>query len=123
MATSNHPLGELIGQVRATNGWSLEDVCARARRQGHTISPQNISRLSSEPVVTMKASTVRALACGLGVPPEAVVSAALKSMGFPVDKPAPSTEDAIGSDPRLSERDRRVLLAALAQFVTSAEDA
>ncbi len=115
--TPKHALGRLIADVMQTNGWTLADVSRRASQHGQQLSPQNVSRLRNEPIVSVVGKWVQALAYGLDLPPATIATAAVQSMGFTIDGPAVvSPEDSIAHDQRLSERDRRLVLAVLREL-------
>ena len=112
--TPKHELARLIDATTEANRWSLADVSARAKGRGHALSQQNLSRIRTEPVVTLVAKQVRALAAGLDLPVSVVVDATLRSMGFPTtDQITVTPEDAVQRDERLGTRDRRILTAVL----------
>lgn len=115
--TTKHELATLIDSAMKANGWSLREVSARAKAQGHSLSQQNISRIRSEPVVNLVAKQARGLAAGLQVPVSVVVDAALKSMGFTPTSPLGVTpEEAVLRDESLGARDRRVVSAVLREL-------
>lgn len=110
---SAHHLAALIEQRRDANGWSNQDIAQRARREGHQLSHQNISRICNNPVIGLKADLARALASGLDLPVEEVVRATLLSMGFQIGEGRTTPEEAVKSDPDLSSEARQMLLTQL----------
>lgn len=115
--TTSHALGRLIDDTMRTNGWTLDELSTRAGHQGHQLSPQNISRIRRQPVLTVVGKQIRALVAALGLPASVVLAAAVESMGFSTAGPQlVSPEDALVYDDRLSERDRRVALAVLTEL-------
>jgi transcriptional regulator with XRE-family HTH domain len=105
-----HTLARLIDAVADARGLSDEDIARRARSRGHQLSKSNISRIRNEPVKTINASVMRALADGLGLPVTAVLQAALKAMGLPAGEVSNSFEDVVKGDPSLIPEARDHLL-------------
>lgn len=113
--TEPRDLAGLIDAVKLANGWSDEDIAARARAAGHAISKQNVSRTRTEPVLQVSSKFMRGLAAGLGVALVDVVRAALVSAGLPdAIGESVSAEWAIRHDPDVPAHLRRVLLTLLA---------
>ncbi len=116
--TVKHPLAELIDQVKAANNWSDPILVSRARAAGFELTTQNISRYRNEiPLVSIKAEIIRALSAALGVSVQQVGLAGLASMGLAVhDLAAASPEQAIRTDPSLSESNKASLLHLLEEL-------
>lgn len=109
-----HPLGKLIDEVQRRNGWSLRALQKRGEDLGlHRVSHANLGRLKGEPLVSVKGSNIKELSAVLGVPESVVARAALASMGVTLPREAATPEEAVWADVTLSERDKRVVLAAL----------
>jgi len=119
--SSAHALAALIEQRKESNGWSNNDIGQRAARAGHQLSGKNVWRLTTQPVITLKAETMRALASGLDLPVMEVVQAALLSMGFKVTEGRATPEEAVAADPALSSEAKRMLLAQLEALRTGGE--
>jgi hypothetical protein len=113
-----HPVAVLIDSVKAVEECSDQDLVNRARARGHPTSKQNLSRIRTQPVVTVSAEQVAMLSDALRVPRERVVAAYLEAMGLPYrEGGSVGTEDAIRADPRLSSDDKDVLLDLLRSMV------
>ena len=118
-----HPLAELIDDAMTANGWSGADVARRASDAGYSLSPQNISRIRLEPVVTLVAKQARALSAGLAIPVNVVIDATLRSMGFTYGAGTTiGVEEAVRLDEHLGERDRRVILAVVRELTAGADE-
>lgn len=115
--TEPRDLAALIDAVKHVNGWSDEDIAARARAAGHDMSKQNMSRIRTErPLRQIGSKAMRALSAGLGVALVDVVRAALVSAELPdAIGESVSAEWAIRHDPDVSATMRRVLLTLLAE--------
>jgi transcriptional regulator with XRE-family HTH domain len=107
-------LGRLISDVQAANKWSYADIAENARVAGRRLSKSRVESLRNDRLPSISIKAIEALAAGLRVTPERVAQAALESMGYSLASEAASAQEAISSDPTLSEPVRRVLLAALA---------
>jgi len=110
---NTHPLGQLIAQVEAANGWSDVDVARRATADGYPMSKSNISRIRIEPVKSVVPAQVRGLAAGLGISRSQVALTSLASAGIHVTQEPNSVEDAIRRDIMLSEAEKKMLLTVL----------
>lgn len=115
--TEPRDLGALIDAVKHANGWSDEDIAARAKEAGYDTTKQNISRARHErPLRRISAEFMRALAAGLGVALVEVVRAALVSAELPdTVGESVSAEWAIRHDPEVPAQLRRVLLTLLTE--------
>lgn len=110
---NTHPLGQLVDQVEAANGWSDVDVAQRATSAGYPMSKSNISRIRNEPVKSVIPAQVRGLAAGLGISQSQVALTSLTSAGIHVAQEPNSVEDAVRRDLMLSEADKKTLLTVL----------
>lgn len=114
MEQPRHQLATLIDQARDANGWSDTDIVKRATAAGHKLGKSNLSRIRNTEVVSITASTIRALAAGLGVPEAEVARAALASMGIEMpDLSGLDLETVVKVEPNLSVRDKQMLLDML----------
>lgn len=113
-----HPLGQLIQSVEDSRGWTLREIARRIdERAGRTISHAYVARLKKKPISSITYETIHALAVGLDVPEHLVGAAALETMGVrDLDQSEAGAAVAIARDPDLSERDRRILLAAVREM-------
>ncbi|UEJ82674.1 hypothetical protein Bra3105_17890 [Brachybacterium halotolerans subsp. kimchii] len=113
-----HPLGQLIQSVEDSRGWTLREIARRIdERAGRTISHAYVARLKKKPISSVTYETIHALAVGLDVPERLVGAAALETMGVrDLDQSEAGAAVAIARDPGLSERDRRILLAAVREM-------
>ncbi|MBM6622633.1 hypothetical protein JTF08_13540 [Micrococcaceae bacterium RIT802] len=110
-----HPLGSLIQEALDRNGWSLRHLSKRAADAGSPMSHTNLGRIKDEPVISIKAETIRMLAKILMVSESRVAQAALESMGIAHSGSAdPSIEDVVRTSTELSEYDQQLLTAVLA---------
>lgn len=109
-----HALGRLIDEAADSQGLTMREVARRSTLAGYPMSPQNLSRIRRDPVVSIAVGMVRAIAAGLAVPAESVVAAAAASMGVVAAKATP--ESAIAADPSLTTAQRRALLGTLVAF-------
>lgn len=110
------PLGDLIEEVRALNGWSQQQVADRANKAlgERVLSKQNVSRLTAEyPLTSVTRRAIQALAAGLGVSADRVALAAFQSMGFRPPAMDLTPAEAIARDPSLSTDTKGALLAIL----------
>jgi len=105
-----HELGELIASVQAANGWSDRDLERRADKLELGASKSNFSRLKNQPLISVKGSLIKDLSVLLSVSEKTIADAALASMGVRIDRDHVSLEDAVRSEPELSERDQRIAL-------------
>jgi hypothetical protein len=119
---TTHPLGQLIDQVEAANGWSDVDVARRATAAGYPMSKSNISRIRTEPVRSVVPAQVRGLAAGLGISQSQVALTSMTSAGIHVAQEANSVEDAVRRDLLLSEADKKVLLTMLGAMHAARKD-
>lgn len=112
-----HPLGALIAERMRRNGWSLDDVVARATAQGHKLGRSNLHRLQKAPPESLTRATLAALAAGLGVTQLTVANAALRSMGIePLATEMTDSLVTIRLDPTLSDTNRRQLTTLIGQM-------
>lgn len=118
-----HPLGQLFQSVEDAQGWSLREIGRRIERTGRKMSYAYVARLKKEPVSSITYETIRALAVGLDVPERVVGLAALESMGVhDVDPTEIGAAASIARAPDLTERDRRILLAAVREMQRGQDD-
>lgn len=109
-----HALAALIDHIREVNGWSDSDIVAQSSAQGHKLSKSNLSRIRNTDVVSITATTIRALAAGLRIPETEVARSALASMGVDLpDLRGLDLETAIRLDASISAEDRSLLLDIL----------
>ncbi len=109
-----HALAALIDRIREVNGWSDSDIVAQSSNQGHKLSKSNLSRIRNTDVVSITATTIRALAAGLRIPETEVARSALMSMGVDLpDLRGLDLETAIRLDTSISAEDRSLLLDIL----------
>ena len=116
MAAMNErsPLRELYDSVTRANGWSMRDVEARTAARDLRLSKSRIGQLiNTWPLDSISASSVYALAGGLGIAPERVALAAVQSMGFRVTADSITPAEAIMRDETLTEDTRAALLSIL----------
>lgn len=114
--TTKHQLDQLIEGVKSANGWSDPDLVTNAEERGHVLSKSNISRMRN-PLVSIKAEIVFALAAGLRVSPGQVAIAAVESMGIALPNyESPTPEQSVRLDTTLSVKDKGVVLALLQQL-------
>ena len=115
-----HPLGRLIQSVEDSRGWSLREIGRRIEREGRSISHAYVARLKRQPITY---ETIKALPVGLDAPERVVGIAALESMGVhDVDPSEADLAATIARDSSLTERDRRVLLAAVREMQREQDD-
>lgn len=114
-----HQLAQLIDGVKSANGWSDPDLVHNAKEKGHVLSKSNIARYR-KPVVSIKGEVILALAAGLRVTPAQVAVATIESMGIHLPSyDAPTPEQAVRLDTKLSARDKQSVLALLTHLRTS----
>lgn len=114
MSDERHALGRLIDEAAAAQGLTMRQVALRSTEAGYPMSPQNLSRIRRDPVVSIAVGMVNAVAAGIAVPAGSVVAAAAESMGvLPL---AASPETAIAADASLTRAQRRALLGTLVAF-------
>lgn len=112
-----HPLGQLIQSAEDSNGWTLREISRRVGRGGMSMSHSYVANLKTKPIRSITYDMVQALALGLAVPERTVALAAVASMGVHDIQPEEAgAAVAIARDPSLSERDRRILLAAVREM-------
>lgn len=110
-----HPLGSLIQEALDRNGWSLRHLSKRAADAGSPMSHTNLGRIKDEPVISIKADTIRLLAKILNVSESRVAQAALDSMGIShAGTQDPSIEDVVRTSTEISAYDQQLLTAMLA---------
>jgi hypothetical protein len=109
------PLARLIDTLKSTNDWSDPVIVENAQRDGHDLTKSNISRIRNEdPLLSIKGSTILALAAGLRVSAAQVAIAAVESMGIVLPSyERPTVEQVVRLDMTLAERDRTILLATM----------
>lgn len=106
-----HALGQLIEDCKAVNRWSNGDI---ARQSKDRITRTRVQQLAKDPIKAMPTlRVVEGLALGLRVPGWVIVGAVLESMGYPTRPGRVSVDEAINSDPGLSESQRTALRAYL----------
>lgn len=111
-----HPLGRLIQGAQDTLGWSNRRLEREAAGKPG-LGKSNIGKIKTQPVVSLKADTIKSLSEVLRVPVYQLVGAALESMDLPaLGEKDPSLEDAVRTDYELTEHDRRILLAVLREM-------
>lgn len=112
-----HPLGQLIQSVEDSKGWTLREIARRIDRGGYSMTHSHVGNLKRKPIRSITYDMVQALAAGLDVPERLVALVAVESMGVHDVNPFEAgAAVAIARDPSLSERDRRVLLAAVREM-------
>lgn len=118
-----HPLGRLIQSVEDSRGWTLREIARRATKAGYEISHQYVARLKRSDLESISRELIAALGAGLDVPERVVGIAALESMGVhDVDPSEADLAATIARDSSLTERDRRVLLAAVREMQREQDD-
>lgn len=113
MNTGSNPLADLIDRAEEANRWSDVDVARRASAAGFPISKSHISGMRREPLKSIAAGRMNALAAGLGVPLAEVIRVSLQTLGLPAPDAYASPEHAIQSDSSLSSQTKSILLATL----------
>jgi len=73
---SPEPFGDFVRRIRNKKGFSLTDVAKQSRRFGPSIAASYVSRLENDPTRKPTAVALRALAHGLGIPPEELLARA-----------------------------------------------
>lgn len=113
--TNRTPLGELYETATRVNGWVMREVAERARERGGDISKSRIGQLVNEnPLSSISAGMIDALALGLNLSRDRVALAAVQSMGFRVgDTNTISPAEAIARDADLSADTKVALMAIL----------
>lgn len=110
-------LGELYASITQANDWSMRDVARRIDdRSGglHSLSKTRIGQLvNANPLPSITAEVIDALAVGLGVSSHRVARAAIESMGYRVAGDDLTPAEAINRDESLSEPTRAALLSIL----------
>lgn len=118
-----HPLGQLIQSVEDSRGWSLRAIGRRTEKAPTSLTHTYIGRLKTKPITSVTIEAIQALAVGLDVPERVVGIAALESMGVhDVDPSEADLAATIARDASLTERDRRVLLAAVREMQRGQDD-
>lgn len=114
MGTRTSRLGQLFDAVTEANGWSMREVEKRITARGDQLSKSRISQMvNADPLESIAAGPIHALAKGLAISPDRVAMAAVQSMGFRIAGEDISPAEAISRDETLSEDTRRALLAIL----------
>lgn len=112
-----HPLGQLIQSVEDSKGWTMREIARRAERAKVPLSNAYLGKLKRQGIRSITIETIHALSVGLDVSERVVALAAVESMGVHDVNPfEEGAAVAIARDPSLSERDRRVLLAAVREM-------
>lgn len=108
----NNPLIELIDEGKRRNGWSDEQVAQRARDKGHTgLSKSNISRIRTDPYITIVPAVLKAVSDAMHIPLEALTQAALATAGLPGSMPNTWDADAaIQMDPTIDVATKEAVL-------------
>lgn len=102
-----HALAKLIEDIKTANQWSNGDI---SRQSGDRVGRGRVQQILTQPVRAMPGpDVIEGLAIGLRVPDWVVLEAALESAGYPHRPSRIGVEEAIASDPSLSERDRAAL--------------
>lgn len=119
-ATKRSAIGERMRarmrELRLSYG-ALAVLVANATDGGPPVSDAAVYKWLAKPEV-LHPSRVFAIEVALEVPPGTFS----RELGYlPADLPTVSAEDAIRQDPRLSERDRIILLATLLSALTTPE--
>lgn len=114
MSTSH--LGALIEQQQRLNGYSYNDMVARATQRGEKLGKSNIGRVAAGDNPSLSRATIYGLAAGLGVTAATVARAALADMGIILTEQDADAETAIRTDPTLPDGGRRLLLAMLTEI-------
>jgi transcriptional regulator with XRE-family HTH domain len=109
-------LGALIAHQQELNGLSYDQIVQRALARGEKLGRANISRVVNGENPALSKATIMGLAAGLGVTPATVARAAVADMGIVLAEADADAETAIRTDPTLPERDRRILIAVLAEM-------
>ena len=80
MVTRNpKPFGDFVQQTRQEKSLSCKDVEKRSARFGKPIAGSYVNRIENNPALNPTAVALKALAYGLGVPPEEVL---LRAVGL-----------------------------------------
>ena len=74
---SPESLGDFVRRIRNKKGFSLTDVAKQSRRFGPSIAASYVSRIENDPTRKPTAVALKALAYGLGVPPEELLARAV----------------------------------------------
>jgi transcriptional regulator with XRE-family HTH domain len=74
---SPEPLGDFVRRIRNKKGFSLTDVAKQSGRFGPSIAASYVSRIENDPTRKPTAVALKALAYGLGVPPEELLARAV----------------------------------------------
>lgn|SRR5215217_2190608 len=74
---SPEPLGDFIRRIRKEKGLSCNGVEAQSGRFGPPIASSYVSRIENDPTRKPTAVALKALAYGLGVPPEELLARAV----------------------------------------------
>lgn len=108
------PLGELIESARKLADLSQQDVADKATNNGYEMSKQNVSRLVNDnPLISIKANSIKGVATALGLSEARVASAALESMGVNLGLAETHLRQSILDATEIDERTKRSLLAIL----------
>ncbi|MGP5162599.1 hypothetical protein [Arthrobacter rhombi] len=109
-----HPLGSLIQEAMDRNGWSLRYLSKRASDAGSPMSHTNLGRIKDDPVISLKADTIKLLAKILQISEFRVAQAALDSMGIAhASRRELSIEDVVRTSTEISAYDQQLLTAML----------
>lgn len=113
------PLGRLIQAAQDDLGWSNREL---ERQAGDTrgLGKSNIGKLKKGTFEGVRAPVLKALATLIRVPEIQVVQAALETLDLKYTSDEPATlEDAVAADRSITERDKRILLAAVTEMKVS----
>ncbi|MGL3804690.1 hypothetical protein ACSYDW_01195 [Paeniglutamicibacter sp. R2-26] len=119
-----HPLGKLIQEVMDRNDWSLRALSKRAADAGYSMSHTNFGRIKDDPIITIKAETIRMLSRVLSLSEARVTRAVLDSMGIDHQSQDTSTPlvDVVRTSTEISKRDQRIILSVIdAMLATQGE--
>lgn len=67
---SPEPLGDFISRIRSEKGLSCNDVSKQSSRAGKPISASYVNRIENKRIKNPSPDRLKALAHGLGIPPE-----------------------------------------------------
>ena len=81
MARSPEPLGDFVRRIRNKKGLSLNEVAKQSGRFGPPISASYVGKIENEPTRRPTAVALRALAHGLNIPAEDLLTRAAGLVG------------------------------------------
>ena len=73
---SPEPLGDFVRRIRNKKGFSLTDVAKQSGRFGPAIAASYVGKIENDPTRKPTVVALRALAHGLGIPPEELLTRA-----------------------------------------------